>query len=170
MGRISFRRYLMGAHNARAFGVASLDRCCDSQWRDWWSRPLRKISSRFAIAIAPDLGSLRLLALRLESRNILESSRKRLQRARDSSFLACRIPRDGGGELGGSFAQLWQCKNKRAVGRCWAFSDHWRGSAGISPRLPDSPRDQNKLIEFWALMICSNRAYIHHQTKKALKN
>ncbi|CAM6003268.1 unnamed protein product [Sphagnum balticum] len=108
MGKISFRRYLMGAHNARAFGVASSDLCRDSQWLDWRSRPLRRISSRFAIAIAPDLGSLRLLALRLESRMILKSNRKRLQRARDSSFLTDRIPREGGGELRAALAMQKQ--------------------------------------------------------------
>ncbi len=106
----------MGAHNARAFRVASSDLCRDSQRRDWRSRPLRRISSRFAITIAPGLGSLRLLALWLESRMILKSNRNRLKRVRDSSFLADRIPREEGGELGGSFAQLWQCKNKRAIG------------------------------------------------------
>ncbi len=107
----------MGAHDARAFGIASSDLCRDSQRRDWRSRPLRRISSKFAIAITPSQESFRLLALRLEPRMILKSNQNRLNRARDSSFLADRLPQEGGGELKGSFAKLWRCKNKRAVGR-----------------------------------------------------
>ncbi|CAK9236226.1 unnamed protein product [Sphagnum troendelagicum] len=68
----------MGAQYARAFGFAFPDSYRDLQRRECRSRLLRKVSSRFAITIAPGRGSLCLRALQLELRKILRSNQKRM--------------------------------------------------------------------------------------------
>jgi hypothetical protein len=160
MGRISFRRYLMGVRSARTFGLALSRLRRDVQRSDerWWA--LRRFSSRSAIA--PGLKSFHLLALLLESWTILGGDRSRLVWGCITSLLADLLSHSRGDQLGWSCAELGRCKIQRTVGSRWAHSDRWGGSVSATPRFPSLSRDQNEFIEPCGLRICSSRADFHH--------